>query len=191
MCETLSWEFGLHRLVFIPSSLIPWGLLLTEEQRSWIICPKSTLGGGGGNQIKSKANCLGHIRDKEKEGVRKQEQVQRRQSKHKAATFAAGSCPSSWRSQLCTQGLSTVTFHTAESYQEENMHPRLVFGSWLLNLFPKSLRQISIPPQMKYFSFHKTQVDASPFLCRKRSCRVITGNPGSEWKLMLLMKSAV
>lgn len=75
--------------------------------------------------------------------------------------------------------------------QQESVHPGYVFASWLLNLFPKSLWQILNTPQMNYFSLHTTQVDASPFLCKKSSCSAITRNAGSEWKLMLLMKPVV
>ena len=46
-------------------------------------------------------------------------------------------------------------------------------------------------PQTNYFSFHKTQVDTSPFLCKKNSCHAVTRYARSEWKLMLLMKPAV
>lgn len=94
-------------------------------------------------------------------------------------------------SQLCTQGLSVVTFHMAESSREESTHPRSVFRSWLLNLFPKSLQQISHTPKMNPFSFYKTQVDTSPFLGKKSSSSAVIWNARSGWKFMLVMKSVV
>ena len=156
-CETLCWELA-HDLVVIPNILMPRGLLLTAEQRSWVICPKSTVGGGGRNQIKSEAHCFGQVQQQEKgRHGRNKSRCRGARATRRQLPELHGSCPSSWRSQLFTQGLLMVTFHTAESYQEENTHPRLVFGSWLLNLFSKSLWQIShtAPPKRITFPFIK------------------------------------
>lgn len=82
-------------------------------------------------------------------------------------------------------GLWVVTFTGQRVANKKVNIQRLVFGSWLLNLFPKSPTNIA-HPKTNYFLFHKTQVDASWFLCKKSSYIAIPRNGGSEWKLVLL-----
>lgn len=102
-----------------------------------------------------------------------------------------GRCPHCWvpQSQPCAQGLSVVvTFHMAESYQEERAHPRFLFRSWWFNLSPKSPQQIVHTPNIGlfFFPFVKLKWMHLHFSPKKSSYGTVSWNAGSGWKFMLL-----